>query len=128
MVYFITGRAGAGKTTLAYKMKYDLKKSGVGNVLILDGDEIRKEFPTGFSDQEREDNIMRIAKIAKIAEVQDIIVIIAMIAPTKLLRMKARKLFKKSELIYLPHGKLWEGTSYEEPDDEELKYHGNNSS
>ena len=128
MIYFITGRAGAGKTVKAYQMKYNFKNLGMNNTLILDGDEIRAEFSTGFTDEDREKNIMRIAKIAKIAEAQGLIVIIALIAPKKIWRMKARELFKESELTYIPGGRLWEGTSYEEPDEEELKYYGNNSS
>ncbi|GAF87319.1 unnamed protein product, partial [marine sediment metagenome] len=46
MVYFITGRKNSGKTTLAYHLKKILESYGEF-VVILDGDEIRKEFPIG---------------------------------------------------------------------------------
>lgn len=120
MIYWITGRANSGKTTLAYKMAEDLKSEGK-QTLILDGDEIRELFPTGFSDDERRTHILNIAKIASIAEAQGIIVIIALISPTVRWRTEARSLFKESKLIYLSEGTLWSGTSYEEPTEEELR-------
>ena len=91
------------------------------SVLILDGDEIRKLFPTGYSDTERRTHILNIAKIASIAENQGIIVIIALVSPKISWRTEARALFKESKLIYLPEGTLWHGTEYEEPTEDELK-------
>ena len=119
MIYWITGKAGAGKTVLAYKMAYDFKPSGK-SVLVLDGDEIRNIFPTGFSDEDRRNHILRIAKIASLAESQDTIVIISLLSPKASWRIEARRLFKESKLIYLPGGELWKDTEYEVPTDEEL--------
>lgn len=116
MIYWITGRAGSGKTTLAKKMA-----KVIGDpILILDGDDVRKYFPTGFSDNERYEHIMRTAKIAALAESQGITVMIALVSPKSNWRIEARKLFQESKLIYLEGGSLWEGTTYEEPTDEEL--------
>jgi len=47
-------------------------------------------------------------------------VIVELFAPTKDLRMTARRMWSCSQLIYLPGGTLWEGTTYEEPEKEEL--------
>ena len=87
---------------------------------MLDGDEVRIHFPTGYEDKDREENIMRIAKIAAIAESQGFVVIVALVSPKKIWRMQGRKLLKESMLIYMPGGTLWEGTEYEEPDHEEM--------
>jgi adenylylsulfate kinase-like enzyme len=119
MIYWITGRSSSGKSVYSKRLKRHLESLG-DKVLILDGDVVRSYFPTGYSDEEREDNIMRIAKIAAIAEEQGFTVIVAVISPTKKIRMKARKLFNESILIYMPGGFLWEGTEYEEPDHEEM--------
>lgn len=119
MVYFITGRAHSGKTTTAYELVSQFSKESKP-CLVLDGDEVRQLIPTGFSDKEREEHIMRIAAFAAIAEKQGIIPIIALVSPKKEWRQKARKLFKNSSLIYKPGGNLWAGTEYEEPDEEEL--------
>ena len=119
MVYWITGRSSSGKTVYAYRLKEQLEKCGQ-QVLLLDGDEVRIHFPTGYEDKDREENIMRIAKIAAIAESQGFVVIVALVSPKKIWRMQGRKLLKESMLIYMPGGTLWEGTEYEEPDHEEM--------
>jgi adenylylsulfate kinase len=119
MVYWITGRSSSGKTVYSYRLKEQLENNGTC-VLLLDGDEVRRYFSNEFSDEDREKHIMRIAKFATIAEGQGFVVIIALMSPKKEWRMKARKLFKKSMLIYMPGGHLWEGTEYEEPDHEEM--------
>lgn len=119
MIYWITGKKGSRKTTTAYKLAWELTKKEK-TALVLDGDEVRQLIPTGFSDKEREEHIMRIAAFAAIAEKQGIIPIIALVSPKKKWRQKARKLFRRSKLIYKPGGSLWAGTEYEEPDEEEL--------
>ena len=120
MIYWITGRAGAGKTTKAVSLRCELHMQGCLDVVILDGDVVRMFFPAGYTNEEREAHIMHTAKIAALLELQGFTVIIAMISPKKKWRMEARKLFSCSELIYIPGGTLWPGTEYEEPDREEL--------
>jgi len=119
MVYWFTGKSSAGKTVLANRLKANLEDLGIRTIL-LDGDEVRSYFKDGFEDEDRERHIMRIASFAAILESQGFVVLVALISPKKEWRMKARKLFRKSMLIYVPGGVLWEGTSYEEPDHEEM--------
>jgi len=119
MIYWITGKAGAGKTVRAYKLAMELIKNGE-HPIILDGDNVREWFPAGFSDEQREEHIMRIAKIAGMLEQQDFPVIVALVSPKKAWRQAARAMFEYSELIYVEGGTLWPGTTYEEPDEEEL--------
>jgi len=109
MVYWITGRSSSGKTTLAYRLAKQT------NGIVVDGDHVRKYFPVGFSDEERQDNIMRIAKIAKIIEDQGREAIVACVSPKRAWRQEAQGLFKECVEICLPFGELWEGTEYEEP-------------
>jgi len=124
MVYWLTGKSSSGKTVYAKRLKKQLEKLNA-KVLILDGDEVRDQFNNKeYDDESRLDHIMSISKFAAIAERQGFIVIIALISPKKEWRMKARKLFDKSMLIYLPDGMLWEGTEYEEPDHEEMMVEG----
>ena len=119
MVYWITGRAGSGKTTLAKKMMADFHCE---RTVLLDGDNVRKWFPAGYSDEERHAHIMRVARFAALLEEQGFVVIIALVSPKKEWRVEARSLFQESCLIYLPGGTLWLGTTYEEPDEEEIQH------
>ena len=124
MVYWITGCSSAGKTVYSKRLKRHFEELGA-KVLFLDGDEVRDMFGNeGYEDTDREKHIMDVANFAAIAEKQGFIVIIALISPKKEWRMKARKKFEKSMLIYIPGGMLWEGTEYEIPDHEEMMVEG----
>jgi len=124
MVYWLTGKSSSGKTVYAKRLKRQLEDLGA-KVVLLDGDEVRDQFSNQeYTDTDRETHIMTIANFGSILEKQGFIVIIALISPKKEWRMKARKLFEKSMLIYLPSGFLWEGTEYEEPDHEEMMCEG----
>jgi adenylylsulfate kinase len=113
VVIFITGKSGAGKTTLANSLKTD-------TTVIIDGDDFREYFKSGFSLEEKEKHILKMAKIAAMLEKQSFSVIVAAILPTKNLRQKARSYCRESFLIYLSGGSMWEGTEYEIPEKEEL--------
>jgi adenylylsulfate kinase-like enzyme len=109
VVYWVTGRKNSGKTTLAYRIAK--QTSGI----VLDGDEFREYFSTGYSDEDRYENIMRLAKVAAILEKQGHIVIVACVSPYIKMREEAQALFEECVEICMPFGELWEGTEYEEP-------------
>ena len=113
MVIFITGKSGAGKTTLANKLKTD-------DTIIIDGDDFRKYFETGFSLEEKAEHIIKMAKTAAMLEKQGFQVIVSAILPLRRLRNLARNYCKESLLIYLSGGNIWEGTTYEIPGEDEL--------
>lgn len=110
MIYWITGRKNSGKTTLAYRLA---KQTAA---VVVDGDEVRKYFPTGYTDEARRENIMRIAKIAKLIEDQGFAVIVACVSPKRKWRQEAQSLFDECIEICMPFGELWEGTEFEEPE------------
>ena len=112
MVYWITGRKNSGKTTLAYRLKEQIPNS-----VVLDGDEFRKQFPIGYSYEDRKENITHLANIAVILEKQDHVVIIACVSPYRVLRKELQSLFAGCIEICLPFGELWENTTFEEPED-----------
>jgi adenylylsulfate kinase-like enzyme len=111
VVIFITGKSGAGKTTLAKKLKKDV---------IIDGDDFREYFDAGYSIEEKEAHIIKMAKTAAMLEKQGLQVVVAAIMPTKRLRNLARKYCSESVLIYLSGGTMWKGTEYEIPGEDEL--------
>jgi len=119
VVHFITGKSGVGKTTLAYRMAYEMAQRGV-RVIVLDGARFRKWFPSDFTDEGRQRNVEMVATFAAMLEEQGYTVIVELFAPTRALRMAARRKWAQSQLVYLPGGTVWGGTTYEEPTTEEF--------
>ena len=119
MVYLIVGKQNSGKTTLAYHLKEILESYGE-SVIVLDGDEIRKYFPLGYSEPERRKRTFVIGKLAAMFEEQGVVPIIALLSEKKEWRECIRKLFENSRLIYLPGGNGPKGVIYEVPEPEEI--------
>lgn len=109
MVYWITGRSGAGKTSLAYRIAAQV------NGIVIDGDAVRGLFPASFTAAGRRAHIMRSAKIARLIEAQGVTAIVACVSPLRKWRAEAQALFDECVEIYLPSGSLWKNTVYEEP-------------
>lgn len=110
MVYWITGRKNSGKTTLAYRI------AAQTNGIVIDGDEVREFFTSGYSRIERYGNILTMSYIAKLIENQGKIAIVACVSPFREDRKIAQRIFEECIEICMPFGELWEGTEFEEPD------------
>lgn len=82
MVLWLTGLSGAGKSTLANELNTWFYKSGI-NAFILDGDNTRGGINSdlSFSDDDRHENIRRVAEIAKLFNDAGIIIIASFISP-----------------------------------------------
>jgi len=120
MVYLITGKTGAGKSTYAERLLDELSEEGQ-NVKWLDGNAWRKEHNNqDFSDKGRYKNLMSAARKAQEYEQQGYVVILSFVAPKKSWRMEMRSHWQRSYLVHIPGGTLWEGTTYERPDLDEL--------
>jgi len=89
---WFTGLSGAGKSTLAEMIKQRLIEHG-RNVEILDGDEVRTHLSKGlgFSREDRDTNIKRIAFVAKLLTRNGVATISAAIAPYREARAWARQ-------------------------------------
>ena len=117
MVIWITGRKDSGKTTTAKQLA-----ALIPGAILIDGDQIRQENQNwDYSDEGRQKHIELMAYKAADVEGMQHVAIVACVSPKKEWRMQARAMFKESILIYRPGGTLWEGTTYEEPDAEELR-------
>lgn len=120
MVYFITGKQGAGKTHYASNLAKELKEKGFP-VANIDGDEWRLLHSNkDFTDSGRLKNLKSAAKQAQKLEKDGFIVILSFIAPKREWRYLMREYWKTSRVIYIPGGSLWKGTIYQEPDNCEL--------
>ena len=105
MIFWITGRAGSGKTTLAHKIAKQI--DGV----VIDGDDVRKQFPDDFTDEGRERNQRRIVAMALKHNGN---VVIACVSYKRGLRKELQAMLPGCIEIQLPFGTLWEDTEYEE--------------
>jgi adenylylsulfate kinase len=81
-VFWLFGRSGAGKTTLALRLREGLLTRGVP-VIHLDGDEMRATLCSdlGFRPEARLENHRRIAEVARLLAGQDLNVVVATMAP-----------------------------------------------
>ena len=79
---WFTGLPGAGKSTLARLLEGKLRQLGL-QVEVLDGDEVRKRLTKGlgFTREDREENIRRIAYVANLLTKVGAVAIVAAISP-----------------------------------------------
>ena len=98
----MTGMSGAGKTTLANKIGKKLARRGL-QVEIIDGDEYREELceDLGFSEQDRKENIKRLAFVGKVLSRNNVVTIMSAINPYDSSRQKIKNTNKNSKLIYI---------------------------
>ena len=92
-VVWLTGLSGSGKSTIGTHLERTLFDSGY-NVMLLDGDSVRKGLcaDLGFSDEDRRENIRRVAELSALLAHQGILVICAFISPFRAERDLARRL------------------------------------
>jgi adenylylsulfate kinase len=89
---WLTGLSGAGKSTLASAVAERLRAEGAA-VEVLDGDEVREHLSKGlgFSREDRDINVRRIAYVAKLLCRNGVAVITAAISPYRATREEARR-------------------------------------
>lgn len=89
LVLWMTGLSGAGKSTLA-----EAFARGRAGVVILDGDALRAGMNSdlGFSEEDRTENIRRVAELAKVLAGQGLTVICSLISPMRHQRELARSI------------------------------------
>jgi ATP sulfurylase/adenylyl-sulfate kinase len=88
---WLTGLSGAGKSTLARELEQALRDRQ-RHVEVLDGDEVRENLSKGlgFSKEDRDTNIRRIAYVAKLVSRSGGVAITAAISPYRAIRDEAR--------------------------------------
>ena len=100
IVIWMTGLSGAGKTTIAKNLEAELLAQGY-IAQILDGDNIRSGINNNlsFSEEDRFENIRRIAEISKLFVQGGIICINSFISPTDKIRDMAKRIIGKDDYI-----------------------------
>ena len=90
-IVWLTGLSGAGKSTIAERLRAELGQRGRG-AEVLDGDEIRSHLSKGlgFSREDRDTNIRRIGYVARVLARNGGIAITAAISPYRGVRDEIR--------------------------------------
>jgi adenylylsulfate kinase len=90
---WFTGLSGSGKSTITTHLVKELRKRG-SKLEVLDGDVVRENLSKGlgFSKEDRDTNIRRIAFVANLLSRNDVPVITAAISPYREIRNEAREM------------------------------------
>jgi len=99
-VVWLTGLSGAGKSTIANLVEKRLHALG-RHTYLLDGDNVRHGLnkDLGFTEEDRVENIRRVAEVAKLMVDAGLIVLTAFISPFRAERQLARELLDPGEFI-----------------------------
>lgn len=100
VVAWLTGLSGAGKSTLARAAERALHDAG-RYCVVLDGDEIRRGLNRGlgYTEEDRAENIRRIAEVARLLLDAGAIVIVAVISPGREMRRVARQIVGEGDFV-----------------------------
>jgi len=98
MLIWFTGLSGSGKSTVAMGVERELHQRGI-LCRILDGDNIRAGINNnlGFSEEDRKENIRRIAEIGKLFVDTGIVTLACFVSPTNNIRQMAREIVGKED-------------------------------
>ena len=94
----MTGLSGSGKSTIAQGLEKKLHENGILTT-VLDGDNVRSGINKnlGFSEDDRIENIRRIAEINKLFLQSGIVTINSFVSPTKDIRDLAKEIIGKQD-------------------------------
>jgi adenylylsulfate kinase len=97
---WFTGLSGSGKSTVAIEVENKLHGLGC-HTYVLDGDNVRHGLNAdlGFSAEDRQENIRRLAEVVKLFADAGVIVLSAFISPYRADRERARNLLPEGDFF-----------------------------
>lgn len=100
IVMWFTGLSGSGKSTLATGVEKKLHQMGI-LTQVLDGDKIRNGLNNnlGFTEEDRFENIRRIAEVSKLFCNCGVVTISAFISPTVKIREMAKNIVGQDDFL-----------------------------
>ncbi len=92
-VVWFTGLSGAGKTTISVRVAEIIRERG-RSLEVLDGDIIRTHLSKGlgFSKEDRDTNVRRIAFVGHLLQRNRVLVLVASISPYRAIRAECREM------------------------------------
>lgn len=99
-VLWMTGLSGSGKSTLAKGLENKLYEQGILTKL-LDGDNLRTGLnkDLGFSEEDRTENIRRVAETARLFAETGVVTICSFVSPTIAIRTQAREIIGEDSFL-----------------------------
>ena len=106
-VFWLFGRSGAGKTTLAMRLRDGLADRKIP-VVYLDGDEMRSTLCSdlGYKPEARLENHRRIAEMARMLAAQELNVVVSTMAPEHQQRDLVSKILQEKLMWFYIHAPL----------------------
>ncbi|KAL0102254.1 hypothetical protein PUN28_018651 [Cardiocondyla obscurior] len=97
----MTGLSGAGKTSISFQLEKYLISQGIA-AYSLDGDNIRTGLNCnlGFSKEDREENVRRVAEVARLFADAGIITLCSFVSPFAVDRKMAREIHENANLPF----------------------------
>lgn len=98
VVVWLTGLSGSGKSTIAQRLEQELHQQGF-LVKLLDGDNIRTGLGNnlGFSVEDRQENIRRIAETARLFLDGGVVCLCSFVSPTREIRAMAQSIVGEAD-------------------------------
>jgi len=100
LTIWMSGLSGSGKSTIANLLECKLNESGF-HTYVLDGDNTRLGLNKGlgFSEEDRVENIRRVAEVCKLMNDAGLIVICSFISPFEKNRTQAKEIIGEDSFI-----------------------------
>ncbi|RLF08882.1 MAG: adenylyl-sulfate kinase [Thermoprotei archaeon] len=101
-VIWITGLPASGKTTVARIVADKLRSMGL-KVEMLDGDEVRKWLSpeAGFTREDRERHLRRVAYVSKLLARNGVAVIASFVSPYRKIRSEIRQIIESENIPFI---------------------------
>ncbi|XP_032680945.1 bifunctional 3'-phosphoadenosine 5'-phosphosulfate synthase-like [Odontomachus brunneus] len=98
---WMTGLSGAGKTSISFQLEEYLVSRGIP-AYSLDGDNIRTGLNRnlGFSKEDREENVRRVAEVARLFADAGVIALCSFVSPFAADRQMAREIHENADLPF----------------------------
>lgn len=98
---WFTGLSGSGKSSVAVEVERQMIEAGTP-AYLLDGDNLRFGLngDLGFSAEDRDENVRRVAHVARLMADAGLVVLVPLISPYRAARRQAREMHRSADIDF----------------------------